>query len=88
MTAPTVGAYVTPYGGQWAVPCCACQRWHLHGTGDGPRASHCSNPASPYYAHGYDLRLAGEMPRRAWDRYWTRAGFPAGHCSQATEDAA
>jgi hypothetical protein len=32
---------------------------HSRGAGEGHREAHCSNPASPYHATGYNLALAG-----------------------------
>lgn len=35
--------------------CEHCKRHHIHGTGEGHRASHCRNRKSPYFETGYYL---------------------------------
>ena len=42
------------------VWCVWCDRWHLHGDGEGHRLAHCVNPESPYLSTGYVLRLSAE----------------------------
>jgi hypothetical protein len=31
----------------WRFKCPWCDRWHYHGEGEGPRASHCDVPEAP-----------------------------------------
>lgn len=37
--------------------CPFCQNWHSHGIGNGPRAAHCTVPESPFYEHGYFIKM-------------------------------
>lgn len=50
------------------VWCIHCNRWHIHGLGDGRRVAHCSNPDSPYHSTGYVLRIGGASPTRIRSR--------------------
>jgi hypothetical protein len=37
--------------------CPFCNRWHMHGIGNGPRVSHCFNPDSPHYHSEYKIQM-------------------------------
>ncbi len=37
--------------------CPYCEKWHMHGRGDGHRTSHCINKNSPYAKEGYVIKM-------------------------------
>lgn len=39
----------------WRFYCCYCERYHIHGKGEGLRSSHCVTPSSPFYKGSYYL---------------------------------
>jgi len=60
---PVLAAFVRdPAEGFLSVWCKYCQRWHLHGRGEGHRWAHCIKPGSPYQKTGYFLRVAKAKP--------------------------
>ena len=44
-----------PWGLQFFCP--FCKKNHLHGSGEGHRAAHCTSSKSPYLETGYILKL-------------------------------
>ncbi len=49
----------------WRFWCPFCRKYHTHGAGEGHRAAHCINLASPFVATGYLVRLAPRSRRTA-----------------------
>lgn len=39
--------------------CRSCQRWHLHGAGEGHRSAPCGDANCPYARSGYVLKTVG-----------------------------
>ena len=72
--APTLDAYVTEDRANACIWCAHCVRWHRHGhvdpttaelgAGNGHRAAHCHDPASPYDDRGYYIREVAWWPDR------------------------
>lgn len=63
LDAPVVAAYEHRTKGgavRFVFHCPHCDALHSHGAGEGNREGHCTNPASPYHATGYNLALAGK----------------------------
>jgi hypothetical protein len=57
LDAPTVAAEPVPIDGveQWRMWCGHCNKWHIHGPGEGHRIAHCDEPGGPYERSGYNL---------------------------------
>ena len=66
---PTLDAYSTKT--DYKVWCRYCQKWHIHGQGDGHRMAHCYLRTSPYMETGYFIKLAG-----AWQDRPSKAFLP------------
>jgi hypothetical protein len=44
--------------------CPFCKTLHAHGRGNGHRVSHCTNPESPLYEHGYIVKMMSKAELR------------------------
>lgn len=61
---PVLMAEVTGDGVQCRAFCHFCNKFHLHGNGDGHRAAHCFTANSPYKKTGYILYRVPKLPKQ------------------------
>jgi hypothetical protein len=61
---PILLAYERNHEGHLSVWCPYCICFHHHGTGEGHRVAHCSNPDSPYKNGGYVIKKPGAKEKQ------------------------
>lgn len=58
MKTPIIKCFPRPgFNGGLMFYCPFCQKWHLHGIGNGHRVAHCTNQESPLKENGYILKM-------------------------------
>jgi len=77
LDAPTVPAYEWKRYHSFVFLCEHCLEWHQHAAVEGHRNAHCSNPASPYLANGYNLVRVGQIMSITQFCRHVRIGRPA-----------
>lgn len=59
---PVVYAEADPSGITCRLYCPWCDRWHLHGLGEGHRCDHCLASDSPFRKTGYVIEIVDNAP--------------------------